>query len=81
MLDKAIANYVAENKDRLVESGDSSCVEDTTGEPLGWMFDQWVTGREHHPSTSTYADAEGERPAQLTVHIEQTTEDEPFTHP
>ena len=45
VFNSAIADYVEKNRFRLVETSDlRRTFEDHTGEPLGWLFDQWVTG-------------------------------------
>lgn len=45
VFDAVIRRWVAENQHRLVESeGLRRLFEDATGEHLGWLWDQWVTG-------------------------------------
>lgn len=73
--DPAIRAYVDHNADRLVETDDLRRVlEDTSGQHLGWFFDQWVhQGR--IPSIQTdWSWNEG----QLAVTLRQTTEGHPF---
>jgi aminopeptidase N len=72
VFDAAIRRYVARNRFRLVESEDlRRAFEDTTGEHLGWLFDQWVTGPGMPTWTTTWEHAEGV----LTVTIDRVGEE------
>lgn len=78
--DDAIATYVAEHSDQLVESADLRRVlDDAIGEHLGWFFDTWVHGAGvdgiAYESSWTHADGS------LEVVLEQTTPDDPVTLP
>ena len=45
VFDAGIQHYVATHQGRLVESEDlRRALEDISGQDLGWVFDQWVTG-------------------------------------
>ncbi len=78
VFDAAVRRYVAENRDRLVESEDlRRAFEDESGQHLGWLFDQWVTGTGVAKLKASHA-FDG---AALEVAIEQQTEGTAFTAP
>ncbi len=78
VFDAGIANYVADNADRLVESSDlRRAMEDVSGTHLGWLFDQWVYGVGAPKVASSWKWSEGE----LVVTLKQTTEGTPFSAP
>ena len=59
VFDAGIRAYVERNRGRLVETADlRRALEDVSGEPLSWFFDQWVRGRgvPHWDVTSSWAD-------------------------
>lgn len=46
VFDDAVRDYIDAHRFRFVETEDfRRALEDTSGEHLGWFFDQWVTGR------------------------------------
>jgi aminopeptidase N len=78
VFDRGIRRYVAENKDSFVESGRlRRAFEEESGEHLGWLFDQYVTGAGVPKLSSSWSWREG----QLTVSLSQQTEGAPFHVP
>ena len=66
----ALALYVERHRHDLVETADfRQAIEDATGEPCDWFFDQWTT-RAGHPVIKVRAQHDAGR-AQLIVDIEQ----------
>ncbi len=68
VFDQAIRTYIDEHRDRLAETEDLRRVlEDVSGEHLGWLFDQWVTGVGNAALEASHTFADG----QLRVTIQQ----------
>jgi len=76
--DDAIASYVADNADRLVETEDlRRALEDASGQHLGWLFDAWVYGVGSADVKTGWKWEQGT----LTVTLDQTTEGTPYSAP
>jgi len=83
VLDAAIQQYIKRHVHGLVDSeAFRRTLEDASGQHLGWLFDQWVTGT-GTPSfkvSHAHTQSEGDE-GMLTVTIKQTTKGTPFHAP
>jgi len=78
VFDAAIRQYIDDNRHRLVETSDLRRVlEEHSGEHLGWLFDQWVTGAGVAQIASAHEVADGV----LTITITQGGEEPAFHAP
>ncbi len=74
---RSIRLYTARHRHDLVETADlRQAIEDATGDPVDWFFDQWVH-RAGHPKLKIAWSHDATR-HQLTVTIDQTQTGEPL---